>query len=289
MKTVVIYKWARDPEDAAVRSDGSVDWRGAKRAAGEDDPAVIAAGRAIAEAAGGTLVGLTIGDGDASWALARGVAETVSVPDAPNLADTMATAGVLAAAIRSIGEVDVVVIGDAEAYPGVAAGVAAGLGWPVVLGVTSATFDGGRLVARAPRGRRRADDEPRPPGRPRCRRHLGREAGAGDEGGPGGAQASCHRRAARHPGDRRRSTGSSPVPRASPRSARRASSKVTRRPPPGSSSPRCARTGSCDRGRGRGSSRRDERDDRRRMGSRTKAINRPVNRVVFGRSVSFMR
>lgn len=147
MKIVVVYKWARDPEDAAVRSDGSVDWRGAKMAAGEDDPAAVAVGRAVAAASGGSLVGLTIGDGDASWALARGVEQAVAVPDAPSLADNAATAGLLAAAIGWIGEADVVVIGDAEAYPGVPAVLAGVLGWPALLGVSAATFAGGRLVA----------------------------------------------------------------------------------------------------------------------------------------------
>ena len=147
MKIVVVYKWARDPEDAAVRSDGSVDWRGAKMSAGEDDPAAVAVGRAVATASGASLVGLTIGDGDASWALARGVEEAVTVPDALSLADNAATAGLLAAAIRWIGGVDVVVIGDAEAYPGVAGVLAGILGWSALLGVSAATFEDGRLVA----------------------------------------------------------------------------------------------------------------------------------------------
>jgi len=147
VKIVVVYKWARDPEDAAVRGDGSVDWRGAKMAAGEDDPAAVAVGRAVAAAAGGSLMGLTIGDGDASWALARGVEQAVAVPDAPSLPDNAATAGLLAAAINRIGDVDVVVIGDAEAYPEVPAVLAGVLGWPVLLGVSAATFEGGRLLA----------------------------------------------------------------------------------------------------------------------------------------------
>lgn len=147
MKTVVVYKWARDPEDAAVRSDGSVDWRGAKMTAGEDDPAAIAVASALTAGAGGTLVGLTIGDGDATWALARGVESAVSVPDAPFLADNAATAAVLAAAIRSIGDVDLVVIGDAEAYPGVVPVLAGILGWPALLGVSEATWADGRVVA----------------------------------------------------------------------------------------------------------------------------------------------
>ena len=53
----------------------------------------------------------------------------------------------LAAAIRWIGEVDVVVIGDAEAYPGVPAVLAGVLGLPVLLGASTATFTDGRLIA----------------------------------------------------------------------------------------------------------------------------------------------
>lgn len=147
MKIVVVFKWARDPDDAAVRSDGSVDWRGAKMAAGEDDPAAVAVGRAVAAASGCAVAGLTIGDGDASWALARGIEQVIAVPDAPSLEDNAATADLLAAAIRWIGEVGAVVIGDAEASPGVPAALAGVLGWPAVLGVSTATFTDGRLVA----------------------------------------------------------------------------------------------------------------------------------------------
>ena len=65
MKTVVVFKWLRNPEDARVGSDGSVDWRAAKMAVSDDDPAAAAVANAIA-AAGGECVGLTLGDGDAS-------------------------------------------------------------------------------------------------------------------------------------------------------------------------------------------------------------------------------
>lgn len=147
MKTVIVYKWARDIENAAVRNDGSVDWRNAKMTAGEDDPAALDAAKAIAAASGGQLIGLTIGDGDASWALARGVEQAVSVTDAPFLPDNTATAAILAAGIRSMGDVDVVVIGDSEQYPGVAATLAGHLGWPALLGVTTATARDGRIVA----------------------------------------------------------------------------------------------------------------------------------------------
>ena len=147
MNIVAVYKWARDPEDAAVRADGTIDWRGARMAAGEDDPAALATALEIAAVSGGSAIGLTLGDGDASWALARGALQTVSVADAPALPDNAATAAIVAAAVRFIGDVQLVVIGNAEAYPGVAPAVAAALGWPVVLGLSSASFSAGRISA----------------------------------------------------------------------------------------------------------------------------------------------
>ena len=147
MKVVVVYKWARDPEDAAVRSDGSVDWRGARMTPGEDDHVAVALGLALAAGSAGNAVGVTIGDGDATWGLARGVEQVVAVPDAPSLADNGATADLLAAVIRWVGQVDVAVIGDAEAYAGVPAALAGALGWPAMLGVSTATAVGGRVVA----------------------------------------------------------------------------------------------------------------------------------------------
>ncbi len=143
MKTVIVYKWARDAKDAAVRNDGAVDWRNAKMTAGEDDFAALEAAKAIAE--GSELVGLTIGDGDASWALARSVEQAILVSDAPNLTDNASTASILAAAIRQIGSVDAVVIGDSEEYAGVPAALAGLLGWPAVAHVSSAGTVEGRV------------------------------------------------------------------------------------------------------------------------------------------------
>ncbi len=147
MKAVVVYKWARNAADAIVRTDGSIDWRNARMAAGEDDPAALAAAKQIAADTDGTVIGLTIGDGDASWALARGVEQAVCVADAPNLADNGATAAVLAAAVRYIGDVDVVVIGDSKQEPGVAVALAGELGWPALVGLHSASMPAGQLQA----------------------------------------------------------------------------------------------------------------------------------------------
>lgn len=145
MKVVVVYTWARDPENAVVRADGTVDWRGAKMTPGEDDPAALAVAKAVAT--DGTLVGLTVGDGDASWVLARGVESAYRVSDVPPLADNAATAQVIAAAVGTIGDVDVVVIGDSQQDPGVAVAVAGWLGWPCLAGIVAADPHEGRVAS----------------------------------------------------------------------------------------------------------------------------------------------
>lgn len=147
MKVVIVYTWARDGANAAVRADGTVDWRGARMTAGEDDPAALAVATRLAVGSGGTVVGLTIGDGDASWALARGVGGTFSVTDAPPLADNASTARIIAAAVERVGDVDVVVIGDSKQDPGVAPTVAGHLGWTALAGLDSASVVDGRVAA----------------------------------------------------------------------------------------------------------------------------------------------
>lgn len=147
MKIAMIYKWARDPEAATVRNDGSVDWRGAKMVAGEDDPAALDAAKLIAEGAGAEIVGLTIGDGDASWVLARGVKETFSVTDVPNLIDQATTGKILSSTVKKLADVDVVVIGDSQAYSAVSVSLAGDLGWPTVMGLTSAKVEGNKIIA----------------------------------------------------------------------------------------------------------------------------------------------
>lgn len=152
MKIAIVYKWARNSSDALVSNDGSIDWRNAKMVPGEDDPTALHIAKELAEQSGGELIGLTIGDGDASWALARGVPQTLSVEDAPFLADNSATAAILAEGVRRIGDVDVVVIGDSKQDPGVCTALAGHLGWTGLGGVNSVSFDEDRILAH-----RRAD------------------------------------------------------------------------------------------------------------------------------------
>ncbi len=124
-----------------------MEWRNAKMTPGEDDPAALSAAKSIAEASGGEVVGLTIGDGDASWALARGVQQAFSITGAVSLPDNAATAAILAAAVGRIGGVDVVVIGDSKQDPGVGPALAGLLGWPAVMALVSATAEDGRVAA----------------------------------------------------------------------------------------------------------------------------------------------
>lgn len=147
MKIAMIYKWARDPEAATVRSDGSIDWRGGKMVAGEDDPAALDAAKAMAEDSGAEIIGVTIGDGDASWILARGVKATLSVTDVPNLMDQVTTGKILSSAVKHIEDVDVVIIGDSHAYSAVPISLAGALGWPSIMGLTSAKVKGDKIIA----------------------------------------------------------------------------------------------------------------------------------------------
>lgn len=110
MKIIVVFKWSRNPQDARVGVDGTVDWRGVKMAASDDDAAAMEIARAIAE--GGEIIGLTLGDGDVAWAAARGAARTVVVADAQPDVNSSVTGAVLAAAIRRVEGVDAVLIGD---------------------------------------------------------------------------------------------------------------------------------------------------------------------------------
>ena len=61
MRIVVAYKWACDPEEAAVRADGTVDWGRAKPGLSAYDPVAMELARLLAGASGAELIGLTAG------------------------------------------------------------------------------------------------------------------------------------------------------------------------------------------------------------------------------------
>lgn len=143
MKIIVAFKWSRNPADARVGADGNVNWQGVKMAPSDDDPTAMEIAAAIADE--GEVIGLTVGDGDVSWAAARGAARTVTVSDVEQHVDSSTTAAVLAAAIRHIDGVDAVLIGDSVWDIGVVSALAGSLGWPAVAGVVGATKEQGGL------------------------------------------------------------------------------------------------------------------------------------------------
>jgi electron transfer flavoprotein beta subunit len=150
MRIVVAYKWTRDPAEATVRADGTVDWSRAKPGLSAYDPVAMELARQLAEVAGAELIGVTAGGKGVAVpiaskaALSRGLDRVVIVED-ESLAGRSELAAVLAEMIRYIGDVDLVVTGDssvdvaAKMVPTVLAGE---LGWPAVAEVTAVSGTG---------------------------------------------------------------------------------------------------------------------------------------------------
>jgi electron transfer flavoprotein beta subunit len=155
MRIVVAYKWAPDPQEAAVGADGGVDWSRAKPGISDYDPVAVEVARRLAEATSGELIGLTAGAKGVGasiackTALSRGLDRVVVVEDdSLKGAGTAGLAAVLAGAVRHIGDVDVVITGDSSVdvagkmVPTVLAGQ---LGWAAVAEVTAVSGEAGSL------------------------------------------------------------------------------------------------------------------------------------------------
>src|SRR5271156_1085905 len=152
MRIVVAYKWTRDPAEATVRADGTVDWSRAKPGLSAYDPVARGVARQLAQAAGAELIGVTAGGKGVAVpiaskaALSRGL-DRVVIVEYESLAEAGRSelAAVLAEMIRYIGDVDLVVTGDssvdvaAKMVPAVLAGE---LGWPAVAEVTAVSGTG---------------------------------------------------------------------------------------------------------------------------------------------------
>lgn len=136
MKIVVLYKWAPDPQNASVDSDGVIDW-GTKRTISEYDPVAMHTARILADTIGSDaqVIGLTAGEASAASpkaiqaAASRGLDSLLVIADdglKNATADVYARA--LAAGIEKIGNVDLIIAGDAsadiggQAVPGLLAG-----------------------------------------------------------------------------------------------------------------------------------------------------------------------
>ena len=156
MKIAVAYKWAPNPQDAAVGPDGSVDWSRAKPAVSEYDPVAVEVGRRLADATGAELVGLSVGGPDVASpmakkaALSRGLDSAVVVADdALAGAGTTPTGRALAALVQRLGDVDLVLTGDSSVDAGaqmVPVVLAGALGWPALTDVVAVSGTVGDLT-----------------------------------------------------------------------------------------------------------------------------------------------
>lgn len=156
MKIVVAYKWAPNPQDAAVSPDGAVDLTRAKATVSEYDPVAFELARRLADDTSGEVVGVTVGAAAIDTplarkaALSRGLDRLVMVAD-DALAGATGTelAAVLAAAVRAIGGVDLVLAGDSSidvAHGQVPLTLAGELGWLGLASVCAVRAADGTLV-----------------------------------------------------------------------------------------------------------------------------------------------
>lgn len=151
MKIVVTHKWASNPAEAVVAADGTVDLSRAKPGLGDYDQVAIEVARGL----GGELIGLSVGGPEAGSplarkaALSRGLDRLVVIADpAQAQAGPAATGRVLADAITEIGDVELVLTGDASVDEGaglVPSVLAGRLGWPVLAGVSAVVEQDGQV------------------------------------------------------------------------------------------------------------------------------------------------
>jgi electron transfer flavoprotein beta subunit len=155
MKIVVAYKWAPNPQDATVGATGVVDWSRAEPRLSEYDPVACELARRFADGTGGEVIGLTAGTKRVGASLARKSALSrgfdrvvIVADDVLERAGTTELAAVLAAAVRHIGDVDLVITGNASVDVGarmVPSVLAGQLGWPAVGEVSAVSGEAGSL------------------------------------------------------------------------------------------------------------------------------------------------
>jgi len=156
MTIVVAYKWAANPQEAEVGADGTVDWSRAKASFGEYDAVAVELARQFADRTGNEVVGVSVGGAALETglarkgALARGLDRLVLVSDESlDGAGSAETAAVLAAVVRALPDVQLVLAGDSSvdsAAGMVPALLAAQLGWPALGNVMELAQDGASLT-----------------------------------------------------------------------------------------------------------------------------------------------
>ncbi len=158
MNIIACYKIVPFEESIVIRKDRSLSFENAELVIGQYDLNAIEAGARLVGEHGGELVALTAGSGEVENSklrkavLSRGPSRCVTVND-PSLtgADSSAVSAVLAEAVRSVGEYDLILCGEGSSdLYAQQVGVQLGerLGLPVINAVTSIKYSGDRLAVK---------------------------------------------------------------------------------------------------------------------------------------------
>ncbi len=154
-KLLVCYKWVLDEQDIKIAGDLSLDTGRAKYKISDYDKNAIEEGALLAEMHGAGVEALTFGTAAAKQslkdALSRGLDKVYWIGDATGeQADAFVTANVLAAAIKKIGQYDLILCGEgsSDSYSQqTAPRLAVLLGIPAVTFVQKLTVVDGKVVA----------------------------------------------------------------------------------------------------------------------------------------------
>ncbi|MBP2631803.1 MAG: Electron transfer flavoprotein alpha/beta-subunit [Firmicutes bacterium] len=153
---IACYKWVLDEQDIKITAGSlALDTGRAKSKISEYDKNAIEEAVLQAEKCDATVTSLTFGNSKAKQslkdALSRGPAKAYWVNDAAaDIADGFVTANVLTAAMKKIGEYDVILFGEgsADTYgQQVGPRVATLLGIPIITFVSEITITGNRVTA----------------------------------------------------------------------------------------------------------------------------------------------
>ncbi|MDD6651616.1 MAG: hypothetical protein PUE49_05400 [Eggerthellales bacterium] len=143
MKTIAAFKWAMNPHNELMATDGTLKWTANRQDTSDDDMAAIKV--AVDLAAGDEVVALTVDSGDLSFAAARGADRTVAISGVEPSAQPLEIAQALADAIDELG-IGAVAIADCFWSPMVAPLTAGILGWPCIMGVDEARAEGDDII-----------------------------------------------------------------------------------------------------------------------------------------------
>lgn len=154
-KLLVCYKWVLDEQDIKIAGDLSLETGRAKYKISDYDKNAIEEGALLAEKHGVGVEALTFGTVTAKQslkdALSRGLDKVYWIGDAAGeQADAFVTANVLAAAIKKVGQYDLILCGEgsSDSYSQqTAPRLAALLDIPAITFVQKLTIDGGKIVA----------------------------------------------------------------------------------------------------------------------------------------------